>query len=63
MEATDIRGMSLPPDDQTTPAKSKISPEERRHRDADRLKRLRLRMAIGRELDDRGITAAGYDAD
>ncbi|WP_090665488.1 hypothetical protein [Belnapia rosea] len=48
--------MSLPPDDQMPPAKSKISPEERRRRDVDRLKSLRLRMAISRELDERGIT-------
>lgn len=38
------------------PAKPKISPEERRRRTADRLTMIRLKMAIGRELDDRGIT-------
>jgi hypothetical protein len=38
------------------PAKPKLSPEERRARETDRLKTIRLRMAIGRELDDRGIT-------
>ena len=50
--------MSLPPDQPTSspPAKSKLSAEERRVRQADRLKTIRLRMAIGRELDDRGIT-------
>jgi hypothetical protein len=54
--AGDIRDMSLPPDDEMPPAKPKLSPEERRRRDADRLKSLRLRMAISRELDERGIT-------
>lgn len=38
------------------PAKPKISPEEHRRRTADRLTTIRLRMAIGRELDDRGIS-------
>ncbi|MBL6082679.1 hypothetical protein JMJ56_32465 [Belnapia sp. T18] len=38
------------------PAKPKISPEERRRRTADRLTMIRLKMAIGRELDERGIT-------
>jgi hypothetical protein len=37
----------------------KITPEERRRRSTDRLKTNRLRMAIGRELDDRGITTPG----
>ena len=47
--------MSLPPD-QIPPAKPKITPEERRRRTADRLIMIRLKMAIGRELDERGIT-------
>ena len=50
--------MSLPPD-QPPPspsAKPKLSAEERRVRQADRLKTIRLRMAIGRELEDRGIS-------
>jgi hypothetical protein len=47
-------GMSLPPDQ--PPAKPKLSAEERRARQADRLKTIRLRMAIHRELDERGIT-------
>ena len=47
--------MSLP-SDQRPPAKPKISPEERRRRDADRLVVIRLKMAIGRELDERDIT-------
>jgi hypothetical protein len=49
--------MSLFPDDRgpTPPsAKFKISVEERRVRDAERLRMIRLRMAIERELDDRG---------
>ena len=33
-----------------------MSAEERRIRQADRLKSISLRMAIGHELDDRGIT-------
>jgi hypothetical protein len=38
------------------PAKPRITPEERRARHADRLILIRLRVAIGWELDDRGIT-------
>ena len=41
----------LPP-----PAKPKLSPAERRARMHDRLTTLRLRVTIGRELEDRGIT-------
>jgi hypothetical protein len=44
-------GHDLPP-----PAKPKLTAEERKARTADRLKMIRLRMTIGRELDDRGIT-------
>ncbi len=53
-----LRGMKLPPDQPpaSPPAKPKLTPEERRVRQADRLTTIRLRMAIGRELDDRGIT-------
>src|SRR6478735_7749233 len=49
--------MSLSPD-QPPPAlaKPKLMSEERRARQADRLVTIRLRMAIGRELEDRGIT-------
>jgi hypothetical protein len=47
--------MTLPPDP-PTPAKPKLTPEERRARQADRLASIRLRMAIGHELDERGIT-------
>ena len=38
------------------PAKPKLSTQERRARQENRLAALRLRMAIGRELDARGIT-------
>ena len=48
--------MSLPPDQPSAPAKPKLTPEERRARHADQLVTIRLRMAIGRELDERGIT-------
>ena len=51
--------MSLFPDEPPPPpptAKPKLSAEHRRARQEDRLTTIRLRMAIGRELDDRGIT-------
>lgn len=51
-----MRAMSLPPADQMPSEKPKLSPEERRRRDADRLVMIRLKLAIGRELDERGIT-------
>ena len=55
--------MSMLPNDQTPSAKPKISPEQRRRWTADRLMTIKLRMAIGRELDDRGITTpAGIGA-
>src|SRR3954464_15983208 len=47
---TSMPGHDLPP-----PAKSKLSAQERRAREADRLKTIRLRVTIGRELDERGI--------
>jgi hypothetical protein len=54
--------MSLPPD-QPPPAspakpkpKPKLTPEQRRARQEDRLVTIRLRMLIGRELEERGIT-------
>ena len=53
--ATTLRGISLPPDQPPSP-KPKVSAEERRARQDDRLKCIRLRMAIGKELDERGIT-------
>ena len=49
------RSMSQPPDDTRPPQQSKITVEERRARDADRLVVIRLRMAITRALEDRGI--------
>jgi len=51
-----LQTMNLPPDQPPPPEKPKLSAEERRARQADRLASIRLRMAIGRELDDRGIT-------
>src|SRR5215218_4440268 len=49
--------MSLFPDEPPPPpAKPKLSAEQRRARQEDRLTTIRLRMAIGRELEDRGIT-------
>ena len=51
--------MSLSPDQpqpSSPPTKPKPSAEERRIRHADRLKTIRLRMAIRSELDERGIT-------
>ena len=50
--------MNLPPDQPslTAPAKPKLTSEERRARQAHRLVTIRLRMAIGRELEKRGIT-------
>ena len=38
------------------PAKAKLTSAEQRHRRENRLVTIRLRMTIGRELDDRGIT-------
>ena len=55
-----------PPPNQPSPsipAKPKLTPEERRARRADRLTTIRLRMLIGRELEDRGITAAAAIGD
>src|SRR3712207_1176113 len=46
----------MPSDQPPPPSKPKLSAEEHRARQADRLKTIRLRMAIGRELDDRDIT-------
>ena len=39
------------------PAKAKLSAAERRARQADRLTTIRLRMAIHRVLDERGISS------
>src|SRR5688500_8724980 len=49
--------MSTHPDQPPPPEKPKQSAAERRLRQEDRLASIRLRMAIGRELDDRNITA------
>ena len=49
--------MSLFPDQPPPPtAKFKLSAEQRRAREADRLKTIRLRVLISRELDDRSTT-------
>jgi len=63
-----LYGMS-PPRDQPPSENQKLTPEERRARYADRLTTIRLRMAIGRKLEERGITipdaigeALGMDA-
>ncbi len=59
-------GMSLFPDlppSASPPTKPKMTAEERRRRRVDQLMRIRLRVMIGRELDDRGITTpAGIGA-
>ena len=47
--------MTSPPDLPPL-AKPKLTPEERQARQADRLTAIRMRMAIHRELDERGIT-------
>jgi hypothetical protein len=48
--------MDPTPPPPSTSAKPKLTSEERRARYADRLTTIRLRMLIGRELEDRGIT-------
>jgi hypothetical protein len=51
--------MSLFPDlplSSSPPAKPKITSQERRARQEDRLTTIRLRMAIWRKLDERGVT-------
>jgi hypothetical protein len=45
----------VPEDVPPSSAEPKLSPQERRRRRKERLAALRLRMAIGRELDERGI--------
>jgi len=45
-----------PPPSPPPPEKPKLTPEERRIRQEDRLASIRLRMAIGHEMDARGIT-------
>jgi hypothetical protein len=46
-----VRSQDLP-----SPPKPKLTGEERKARTADRLKMIRLRVTIGRELDNREIT-------
>src|SRR3954471_13009693 len=46
-----LAGMSQPP-----PARPKLTAAEQRQRREDRIACIRLRMAIGQELDERGIT-------
>jgi hypothetical protein len=41
-----------------TPDKPKLTSQEQRQRRDDRISCIRLRLAIGRALDDRGITTA-----
>lgn len=48
--------MSQPPDDPQPPAPPKITAEERRARHIERMAVIRLRLAIARALEDRGIT-------
>ncbi len=47
--------MNLPADP-PSPAKPKLTAAARRAQDAERLKIIRLRMLIGRALDDRDLT-------
>src|SRR3954465_8044159 len=48
--------MNTLPDQPPPPAKPKLTSAEQRQRREDRLTTIRLRMAIGRELDERDIT-------
>jgi hypothetical protein len=54
-------GMTMFPDEPTLspPPKPKLTAEERRVRTADRLTTIRLRVLIGRALDERGATTLG----
>jgi hypothetical protein len=45
----------VPEDVPSSSAEPRLSPRERRRRREERLAALRPRMAIGRELDERGI--------
>jgi hypothetical protein len=53
-----MHGMTMSPDELPPSAqpKPKLTAEERRVRTADRLATIRLRVLIGRALDERGIT-------
>ena len=48
-----MTGQDVPP-----PAKPKLSAKERQARAADRLMAIRLRVMIGRELENRGIVSS-----
>ena len=48
--------MSLFSDEPPPSQKPKLTADERRARQADQLMRIRFRMMIGRELEERGIT-------
>jgi hypothetical protein len=56
-----MHGMTMFPDEPTPLPlpKPKLTAEERRVRTADRLATIRLRVLIGRALDERGITTLG----
>jgi hypothetical protein len=49
-------GMNQPPDLSPPAPRKQLFAEERHARHAERLTTIRLRMAIGRELEDRDIT-------
>jgi hypothetical protein len=52
-----------PPPPPSPPPKPKLTAEERRARQADQIMRIRFRIMIWRELEDRGITTpAGIGA-
>ena len=52
-----------PPPPPSPPPKPKLTAEERRTRQADKIMRIRFRIMIERELEDRGITTpAGIGA-
>ncbi|WP_157033930.1 hypothetical protein [Belnapia moabensis] len=48
--------LCMSPSSDPPPAKPKITADERRQRDAERLQIIRLRMLVGQALHDRGIT-------
>jgi hypothetical protein len=55
-----MHGMSPSPDEPpSTTAKPKLSAAEQKARREDRVMAIRLRMAIGRALDERGIAEPG----
>jgi hypothetical protein len=48
--------MSLFPAAPSPPARPKLTVQERRSRQAEQLRKIRFRMAIGRQLEDHDIT-------